>query len=45
MNDRIVIPIGKIRKARPTPKGRPVDAQARAEIVALLQAHRCSAST
>src|SRR6186713_3261393 len=37
MNDRVVIPINKIRKARPTPKGRSVDAATRAEIAALLQ--------
>jgi formate dehydrogenase len=33
----IAIPVSKIRKARPTPKGRPVDAAARAEVEALLQ--------
>ncbi|QJR12447.1 hypothetical protein DSM104443_03533 [Usitatibacter rugosus] len=37
MNDRVVIPINKIRKARSTPKGRPVDAGARDEIAQLLQ--------
>ena len=36
MNDRVVIPLSKIRKARPTPKGRSVDAAAREEIAALL---------
>jgi formate dehydrogenase len=36
MND-VVIPVSKIRRARPTPKGRPVDAAARAEIAVLLQ--------
>ena len=36
MNDRVVIPIGKIRKARSVPKGRPVDAVAREEIAQLL---------
>jgi len=37
MNDRVVIPIAKIRKARPMPKGRPVEAAAREEIAQLLQ--------
>src|SRR5262245_53499573 len=37
MNDRVVIPVSKIRKARPTPKGRPVDADARAQVAQLLQ--------
>ena len=32
----IVIPVSKIRRARPVPKGRPVDAVAREEIVAVL---------
>ena len=36
MNDRVAIPLSKIRKARPTPKGRAVDARAREEIEALL---------
>ncbi|MCL4688424.1 MAG: NAD(P)H-dependent oxidoreductase subunit E [Burkholderiales bacterium] len=36
MNDRVAIPLAKIRKARPTPKGRAVDAAAREEIAALL---------
>lgn len=36
MNDRVAIPLSKIRKARPTPKGRAVDAGAREEIAALL---------
>jgi formate dehydrogenase len=36
MNDRVAIPVSKIRKARPTPKGRAVDAVARDEIAALL---------
>jgi NADH:ubiquinone oxidoreductase subunit F (NADH-binding)/NADH:ubiquinone oxidoreductase subunit E len=36
MNDRVAIPLSKIRKARPTPKGRSVDAAAREEIAALL---------
>ena len=36
MNDRVAIPLSKIRKARPTPKGRAVDAVAREEIAALL---------
>ena len=33
----VVIPVSKIRRARPTPKGRPVDPVARAEIAQLLQ--------
>ena len=33
----IAIPVSKIRRARPIPKGRPVDPVARAEIVALLE--------
>src|SRR5262249_21304800 len=33
----VVIPVSKIRRARPTPKGRPVDPVARAEIEQLLQ--------
>jgi formate dehydrogenase beta subunit len=36
MNDRVAIPISKIRKARPTPKGRVVDPVAREEIAKLL---------
>ena len=36
MNDRVAIPLSRIRKARPTPKGRGVDAAARDEIAALL---------
>ncbi|MBK6981668.1 MAG: NAD(P)H-dependent oxidoreductase subunit E [Betaproteobacteria bacterium] len=36
MNDRVAIPISKIRKARPTPKGRTVDPAARAQIDSLL---------
>jgi formate dehydrogenase len=32
----VVIPISKIRRARPTPKGRPVDPVARAEVAAIL---------
>ena len=36
MNDRVAIPLSKIRKARPTPKGRSVDAVAREEIATLL---------
>jgi len=36
MNDRVAIPMAKIRKARPTPKGRAVDPVAREEIAALL---------
>ena len=36
MNDRVAIPISKIRKARPTPKGRVVDPVAREEIARLL---------
>ena len=36
MNDRVTIPISKIRKARPTPKGRVVDPVARSEIALLL---------
>ena len=36
MNDRVAIPLSKIRKARPFPKGRTVDAAAREEIGALL---------
>ncbi|MCW5593808.1 MAG: NAD(P)H-dependent oxidoreductase subunit E, partial [Burkholderiales bacterium] len=36
MNDRVAIPLSKIRKARPTPKGRAVEAAARDEIAALL---------
>jgi formate dehydrogenase beta subunit len=36
MNDRVTIPISKIRKARPTPKGRVVDPVAREEIAGLL---------
>ncbi len=36
MNDRIAIPLSKIRKARPTPKGRAVEAAARDELAALL---------
>jgi formate dehydrogenase len=36
MNDRVAIPLSKIRKARPVPKGRGVDPVARAEIAALL---------
>jgi formate dehydrogenase len=37
MSDRIIIPVGKIRKARPKPKGRSVDPQAREEITRLLE--------
>jgi formate dehydrogenase len=36
MNDRVAIPLSKIRRARPTPKGRSVDAAARAEIAGAL---------
>jgi len=36
MNDRVAIPVSKIRPARPTPKGRTVQAAARADIEALL---------
>ena len=36
MNDRVAIPLSKIRKARPLPKGRAVDAVAREEIATLL---------
>jgi formate dehydrogenase len=32
MNDRVAIPLAKIRRARPTPKGRSVDAVARQEV-------------
>ncbi len=38
MNDRVAIPLSKIRKARPTPKGRAVDAVALKEIDSLLGA-------
>jgi formate dehydrogenase beta subunit len=38
MNEPVAIPLSKIRKARPTPKGRAVDAVARGEIAALLGA-------
>jgi NADH:ubiquinone oxidoreductase subunit F (NADH-binding)/NADH:ubiquinone oxidoreductase subunit E len=33
----VVIPVSKIRRARPTPKGRPVDAVARAEVEQVLE--------
>ncbi len=36
MNDRVAVPLSKIRKARPTPKGRAVDPVARQEIESLL---------
>jgi len=36
MNDRVAIPLSKIRKARPFPKGRTVDAAAREEIASIL---------
>jgi formate dehydrogenase len=36
MNDRVTIPISKIRRARPTPKGRSVDAAAREAIAQVL---------
>jgi formate dehydrogenase len=36
MNERVAIPISKIRRPRPTPKGRAVDAAARARIAQLL---------
>ena len=51
MNDRVAIPLSKIRKARPFPKGRAVDVAAREEIASLLggapltltvAAHPCS---
>src|SRR5688572_27300997 len=32
----VVIPVSQIRRARPTPKGRPVDAVARAEVAQVL---------
>ncbi|MBL0142920.1 MAG: NAD(P)H-dependent oxidoreductase subunit E [Betaproteobacteria bacterium] len=38
MSDRVAIPLSKIRKARPTPKGRAVEAVARGEIASLLGA-------
>ncbi len=37
MNDRAAIPIAKIRRPRPTPKGRPVDAVAREEVARVLE--------
>ncbi len=37
MNDRILIPPSKIRRARPIPKGRAVDPVAREEVAQLLQ--------
>src|SRR5215467_15126810 len=37
MADTVVIPVGKIRRARPVPKGRPVDAVAREEVAKLLE--------
>ncbi|MGE5617094.1 MAG: NADH-ubiquinone oxidoreductase-F iron-sulfur binding region domain-containing protein [Bacillota bacterium] len=37
MNDRVVIPLNKIRRPRPVPKGRPVDPVAREEIARLLE--------
>ena len=42
MNDRVAIPMAKIRKARPTPKGRAVDPVAREEIAALLGQAPCA---
>ena len=36
MNDRVVIPPSQIRRARPTPKGRAVDARARAQVARIL---------
>jgi formate dehydrogenase len=36
MNDRVTIPVGKIRRARPTPKGRTVDAAARVAVAEAL---------
>jgi formate dehydrogenase len=36
MNDRVAIPLSAIRKARPHPKGRAIDAAARAEVESLL---------
>ena len=43
MNDPVVIPVSKIRRARPIPKGRAVDPVAREEIAQLL-AGRAAAS-
>ena len=37
MADNVVIPVSKIRRARPTPKGRAVDPAAREEIARLLE--------
>ena len=37
MADTVVIPVGKIRRTRPVPKGRPVDAVAREEVAQLLE--------
>jgi formate dehydrogenase beta subunit len=37
MTDSVVIPVSKIRRSRPVPKGRPVDPAARAEIQSLLE--------
>ena len=37
MADTVVIPVGKIRRARPVPKGRPVDPVAREEVAKLLE--------
>ncbi len=37
MSDPVVIPLAKIRRPRPTPKGRPVDPVAREEIARLLE--------
>src|SRR5215467_7609122 len=37
MADTVVIPVGKIRRTRPVPKGRPVDPVAREEVAKLLE--------
>src|SRR5258706_2123561 len=37
MSDPVVIPVSKIRRARPVPKGRPVDPVAREEIARVLE--------
>jgi formate dehydrogenase len=42
MNDRVAIPLSKIRKARPIPKGRAVDTVPRAEIADLLGDAPCA---
>src|SRR5512141_3050102 len=41
MADTVAIPVSKIRRTRPTPKGRPVDPVAREEIARLIEGVPC----